>query len=160
MEIRRSREERQNQVSDQFLQYRCTHEYNEGWVSFVNNMDFSTYEEWGEKYGPYANPEAAKHWFTIHSFYEAVGQRIIDGSMELEKALSNNIDAMVVLFWEVSRPIFMEWRKRFNTPHHGKGVEYLYNEIIRVHPELTLPRDPERQRWMNDIKKRQQPETA
>ena len=96
MEIRKSREERNDQVTDQFMQYRYSNEFVENWVSFLLNSDFSTYEEWSEKYSPYVNPEVYTHFLSLLSFFNAVGQRLMDGSMNLEHTPPGLLDVMVI----------------------------------------------------------------
>ena len=114
----------------------------------MNNMDFSTYEEWSEKYSPYANPEASVHWYTLMSFFEAVGQRVKDGTMEVDAAISSLSDMIVIAVWEKSLPIFDEWRKRFNSPSMMNGFELLYNEIMKMNPHTKFIPNPQRQRLM------------
>ncbi len=108
MEIRKSREERNDQVTDQFMQYRYSNEFVKNWVSFLLNSDFSTYEEWSEKYSPYVNPEVYIHFLSLLSFFNAVVQRLIDGSMNLEQTPPGLLDVMVIAVYERSLPIIEE----------------------------------------------------
>lgn len=148
MEIRKSREDRRIQVADQFLAYSTSQEFMEHWISFLRNMEFSTYEEWGEKYDPYVKPEVAVHWFSLVFFLELVGQRVIDGMIDLDMALSNLSASMVIGIWEKSKPIFEEWRKRYNIPQWMNGFEFLYNEMKKEYPGFTFAPNPQRQRLM------------
>ena len=148
IEIRKSREDRRNQVADQFLEYSKSQEYMEHWISFLRNMEFSTYEEWSEKYSPYVNPEAAVHWYTLHFYIDTIGKRVIDGMIDLDLALSNMPASMVIGIWEKSQPIFEEWKKRYNMPTWVPGLEYLYNEMKKIYPDMSFAPNPQRQRLM------------
>jgi len=147
MEIRRSREERRNQFSAEFLRHWSTREFWENWISFLRNMDFSTVEEWAEKYGPYANPEVSKHWYTLIFYFDKLGRRVDDGKIDLDSALFYVEPFGVLLTWEKSLPIFEEWRERMNYPIMS-GFEFLYNETKKKYPTLVSTPSPYRERLM------------
>ncbi len=146
MEIRKGREDRRNQVADQFLEFSKSQEYMEHWISFLRNMDFETYDEWSEKYGPYANPEAAVHYYALIHYMDTVGRRVIEGRMDLDLAVSNMPIAMVIGVWEKSQPIFEEWKKRYKLSSYAPGLELLYNEMKKTYPEMSFTPSPQRQR--------------
>jgi hypothetical protein len=147
-ELRKGREERRNQFSQTGLNAFSSPGFMESWVSFLRNMDFSTYEEWGEKYGPYTNPEAAKHWYTLTGHFSMMGLMVMNGQLDLETVLIYVDPNMPFMLWEKSLPIFKAWRERFNNPDMQKGFEYLVNELKKNYPNHTAIPNPSRQRLM------------
>jgi len=148
MEIRKGREERRNQFSYELLRVYSSMAAQESWISFVNNMDFSTYEEWSEKYGPYTNPEAAKHWYALINYFNTLGLQTMNGQIDLETVLIYVDPNIPLMLWNKSLPIFQAWRERYNNPHMRNGFEYLVNELKRRHPKHTPIPHPQRLRLM------------
>jgi len=148
MEIRRSREERDIHFSIDYVRDATSPEGWKSWFSFLRNMDFSSYEEWSEKYGPYVNPEAALHWYSMFSYYDGLGRRILNGHIDLETVLSYLDPIIPFAVWEKSKTIFEEWRERFNYPDMEYGFEFLVKELKRKYPDVTYIPNPERQRFM------------
>jgi len=147
MELRKGREERRNQFSAELLRTWSTREFWENWISFLRNMDFSTIEEWNEKYGPYVNPEASKHWYSLIFFYDLLGKRVIDGQIDLESVLFYVEPFGILLTWEKSLPIFEEWRERMKFPIMS-GFEFLVNSVQERYPTLMSTPYPDRERLM------------
>jgi hypothetical protein len=148
MEIRKSREERRNQVLDQLFQLGSSFEYTKHWTSFVNNSEFSNYDEWSEKYGAYTNPEAFTHWLSFLRYHELIGQRVISGLIDLDIALINLDPVSIIGIWEKSKPIINEWRKRYNLPSFFNGFEFLHDEMRKIYPDFAFNLNPQRHRLM------------
>ena len=146
--MRRLREERRNQYANEVGNISFSQEYSENWISFLRNMEFSTYEEWGEKYGPYVNPDAAIRYFSLISYYNSLGTRIMKGQIDADSVTEYMMAFHPLLVWEKSITIFEEWRKRYNNPKMMNGFEYLVTEIKKIHPNLTSTPNPQRQRLM------------
>jgi len=108
MEIRKSRVARRFETADQFLQYAASIESTEAWISFLNNRDFSNYEEWSEKYSPRVNPEVAKYLYTQWFYLNALGKHLQKGYIELDDVLTYTSPIMIYSIWEKSKPIFDE----------------------------------------------------
>jgi hypothetical protein len=143
MEIRKSRIERRYQVASQIIQLPIS-ETPEHWTSVIRNSDFTTYEEWGEKYGPISNPEAYRHWIAFWNFYDMMGKDAIDGFVDLDMVLNRLEPTVIVGLWEKYSIIIHEWRKNYNYQRVGEGVEFLYNVAKKKYPEVTFRLGPQR----------------
>jgi hypothetical protein len=141
IEIRKSREARRFETADQLLQYAASTQSAEAWICFLNNRDFSNYEEWSEKYGPRVNPEVAKYLYSQWFYFNALGKHLRKGYIELDDVLTYTSPIIVYSIWEKCKPIFDEWRSRFNHPAMFEDFEYLYNIMKERHLEVvyTLP---------------------
>jgi len=142
IEIRKSREERRNQFSLEYIQYSGSQELWEHWISILNNMDFSTYEEWQEKYGPRTNPEVAKHWYSFTFYHDTLGNRILNGQIDLESVLLYLQPYGAILVYKKSLPIFEAWRELYNLPKIMGGYEFLVNKLKKRHPNVTIETNP------------------
>jgi hypothetical protein len=142
MEIRKSREARRFETADQLLQYAASKESVEAWISFLNNRDFSNYEEWSEKYGPRVNPEVAKYLYSQWFFFNALGKHLQNGYIELDDVLTYMSPIMIYSIWEKSKPIFDEWRSRYNHPTMFADFEFLYNKTKERHQEVVYTPPP------------------
>ncbi len=142
IEIRNLRDERRNQLIDLTLQNTRRAEDVEPWVYAVT-QNFSSYEEWFEKYSPDKNPEAAKHMYAIWSYLDALGRHLRAGLIDDDYVLHNVANPIVVLaMWEKSKVIFEAWRERYNYPSMYDGFEYLYNTIKEMYPDVTYTPSP------------------
>jgi hypothetical protein len=110
-------------------------------------LDFSSNEEWGEKYGPYVNPEASKHWYSLVFYFNSLGKRVINGQIDLDTVLLYVEPFGPLLTWEKSLPIFEAWRKRFNYPIMS-GFEFLVNSIKERYPTIVATPHPDRERLL------------
>lgn len=142
IEIRNIRETRRYEAADQFLQYSTGMQATDAWISFLNNRDFSSYEEWSEKYGPRANPEAASYLYNQWFYFNALGKHVKRGYIELDEALTYLSPILIIPIWEKSKPLFEHWRKRYNYPTMFDDFEYLYNMTKERHQEVVYTPPP------------------
>jgi hypothetical protein len=147
LEIRRNREERKYLVASEILQLPMTIGQ-DTWISILQNSDFSTYEEWSEKYSSYANPEAFKDFLAFWSILEMMGQNVIDGLVDSDMVIKRINPPSIIWIWEKYYVVIEEWRKRYGYPYYGEGVERLYNEAKKKYPDAGLILNPDRHRLM------------
>jgi hypothetical protein len=141
LEIRRSREERRNQLIDQVIENSRKTERMEPWIH-ATNQNFSSYEEWFEKYSPATNPEEAKYMYSIWTYYDVLGKHLREGLIDSDYMLSNVNPIVAMAIWEKSKVIFETWRERYNFPSFYDGFEYLHNTIKEMYPEVTYTLSP------------------
>ena len=141
MEIRKTRIERRYQAASQIIQLPLTGTP-EHLASVFRNSDFTTYEEWLEKYGPISNPEAYRHWNALWNYYDMMGKNVIDGFVDLDMVI-NRLEPMVIVgLWEKYSIVIHAWRKNYNYQRVGEGVEFLYNMTKKKYPEVTFKLGP------------------
>ena len=97
----------------------------------IQNLEYTDYDEFIEKYGSEKNPDAWAIWFSVAAFFNGVGvlvgRNLIDIDL-VEELLGNITDRM----WTVMGPVLKEWREQGTTQKMRKyellhGFEYLYN---------------------------------
>jgi hypothetical protein len=142
IEIRNIRETRRYETANQFLQYASSIQTMDAWISFLNNRDFSSYEEWSEKYGPRTNPKAARYLYNQWFYFNALGKHVKRGYIELDEALTYISPIQIIPVWEKSKPIFEEWRKRYNHPTMFDDFEYLYNRTKERYQKVVYTPPP------------------
>jgi hypothetical protein len=147
LEIRRSREERRYQAASEILELPFS-KIPEHWTNFIRNSDFSTYEEWSEKYSSYSNPEAFTNFISLFNTFNMFGWNVIDGLIDVDMVLNRVGVNSIIGLWEKYSVVFHEWRKRYNYPDFGKGLEFLYNEAKKKYPEVGWIPNPDRIRLM------------
>ena len=146
--MRRSSQERRKQYAAEVSQISYSQEYSKNWVTFLNNMEYSTYQEWVEKYSPYVNPEAATCYYALIGYYDVLGTRIMKGQIDAAYVTEFLVPLQPILVWEKSAPIIEEWRKRYNHQGMMYGFEYLVTEIRKKLPDLTTTMNPKREKLM------------
>jgi hypothetical protein len=146
--IRHQRETRQAQLFMTIYQ----NYYDKEWLRDQQKInffydDYSNFDEFMEKYGPYNNMEGYLTYQSRVNFYEGLGvlvkRNLIDVSM-----VDDLLSGPIVLFWEKkAHPLVNETRRRFNNPAAYEWVEYLYEKVKAVrdreHPDKagTTPMD-------------------
>jgi hypothetical protein len=107
-------------------------------------MDFTTYEEYSEKYGAYTNPEDFNHLMALMNYVDIMGKNVLDGLVDLDFVL-NRVEPITVFgIWEKCLPLINEWRRRLGHPEYRKGIEFLYKEMKKKYPDVTFTLHPDR----------------
>ncbi|OGD59939.1 hypothetical protein A3K78_02195 [Candidatus Bathyarchaeota archaeon RBG_13_52_12] len=52
--------------------------------------------------------------------------------------VENLLSTHLVLFWEKMKPVYVEFRNRYNRPKAFEWVEYLYTELERYEKGLEI----------------------
>jgi hypothetical protein len=143
LEIRNISQTRRTEVVLQFFNKFSTPEFNELWRHAAMDQRFESAEEWVEKYGARANPEAWNKQVSIVAYYDAAGHILRKGLADLEDIHVYAGPLGIVTVWEKYKPVFEYTRKLVNDPNHRKSFEYLYNETKKRYPQLTsVPQRP------------------
>jgi hypothetical protein len=110
-------------------------EYSRAYNDVILMTDWSTYDEFAEKYGRLNNPEAAAKWMYITRVYNLAGVHLEEGA-DPELLFKLYPPAAIINLWELVEPIFVELRIRYNDPDRAKAFELLYNEARKKYPDL------------------------
>ena len=106
-------------------------------MRLLHSVNWSSYEEWLERYRNDAEYERAFIWFT--EIYEGMGVSVRLGHVDIR--LAAHYDTKSILgWWKKYKDVIYERRKRLNDRRYRSEWEYLYNELVKYleeHPELA-----------------------
>jgi len=104
----------------------------------VITQQWSTYDEWFERYGPNTNLDAyITTQFMIHR-YNNYGILLREGIIDSKILFEFNIPSSIIRLWEKVEPIILQRRLDLNHPEIYSAFEYLYNETKKQYPDLKL----------------------
>jgi hypothetical protein len=103
----------------------------------VMNYEWTDYEDFIRKYGSRYNQEAAAKRNFFYGTYDSLGAMLRKGMVEKEDLYDHGL-YMVIEFWAKYRSIIEESRKRLHGSFWLSDLEYLANEMMKVH----LKNDP------------------
>ena len=94
----------------------------------VSKWSYRNYDDFQSKYGSDVNPEAYQLHSSLSFFFEGIGvlvlRKLIDPSL-----VDDLMSGPIITYWEKMRPLYLEYRTRFDWPQFGEHIEYLYNHI-------------------------------
>jgi hypothetical protein len=99
--------------------------------------EWTDYEDFIRKYGSNYNPEAGAKRSFFYGTYDSLGSMLRKGMVEKEDLYDHGLYA-VIEFWAKYRSIIEEGRKRLHGSFWLSDLEYLANEMMKVH----LKNDP------------------
>ena len=109
------------------------------WKDLMTKREWSTFDEWWEKYGPENNVDKFTSWFKWMVTYEMYGIMLKRGFLDIE-LIDDIMSGMVLMVWDAYEPIILGFRKRFGYPQFQEYQEYLTTEIRKVveqqHPDF------------------------
>jgi hypothetical protein len=95
-------------------------------------LKWSDYDDWNEKYGPEKNPEDFRRRGMLGDYFECLVAFAKRGLIDVA-LVDDLISGYVIKHWEKMASIYVEYRKRYNSPVTGEHVEYLYNEVKKIY---------------------------
>jgi hypothetical protein len=114
-----------------------THDYTRAFAELRKQKDWKTPEEWYNKYGPDANPEAWATYLYITRIYNLAGIILQEKDTDPELIFKLFPATAVIRVWEQFRPTILSDREKSNYPPHYEPFECLYNEARRRYPHTT-----------------------
>ena len=98
-------------------------------------------QDYMEKYGPAADPEAYADGMTLGAFFEGLGVLVKKDLIDIE-LVEDLFSQRIIWFWEyVLQSSIQELRKNMNDPTQFVHIEYLYHEMKkRLQPPATIDR--------------------
>ena len=124
------------QVSTQFSNLWTRNEFVSNWIDVAYKQDYTTYEEWEEKYGIDVNPDATTKIFALGNMFNSAGQMVKDGLVKPEFIWNIQAPFSIVMLWEKFKPLTDHWRALNNDPMIWASFEYLYNVTKSRFPEV------------------------
>jgi hypothetical protein len=103
----------------------------------VMRCEWTDYEDFIRKYGSNYNPEASALRSFFYGTYDSLGSMLRKGMVEKEDLYDHGLYA-VIEFWTKYRSVIEEGRKRLHGSFWLSDLEYLANEMMKVH----LKNDP------------------
>jgi hypothetical protein len=113
--------------------------FQDAWLS-ITKWQWRDYDEFTAKY--MNDKESSRIMNLVGSLLEGLGVYVKRGFIDAT-LVDDLMSSYVVVFWQKLGPIFIEYRKRMNSPTSLEYGEYLYNVIyeiwMREHPESPRP---------------------
>ena len=139
LNIRNANISRKSQLTMNFYQTVTNRNFWDPWTNIVFQTEFTTFDEWSEKYSPTVNPKAAVDLYTVMQVFVGAGTLLKEGVIEPE-LLFNYLPQMIIpQSWTKIKPFVEGIRRRYNDPEFGIMFEYLYTESMRLNPNLIVP---------------------
>ncbi len=109
------------------------------WQHVLFEQHFSSYEEWAKKYR--TDPEAFSNLYSTEGLLSMIGMCIEEGVVDRELLFKRGFNVWVKILYPKILPWINGMRTRYNDPNWAYYSEYLYNEVMRLHPEIVVPED-------------------
>ena len=101
-------------------------------------QQFDTYEEWQEKYGPLANPEAYSSLMTLVGYTNTYGLILKEGLLEADLLYQLWTPTTALSVWHRAEPVIKAWREKYKDHNLYAPFEDLVEDIKRRYPEIIL----------------------
>ena len=135
-----SNKTRQSQIAMNFYTHVTRKEFWKQWANVLYLHEIHSFPQWAAKYGP-NDTEASSDLFAVMQMFVGAGvllkKKIID-PVELFTYLPHVTLPMTYL---KVRPFIMGMRETYNDPLFGIEFENLYNEAIKLYPDMVIPED-------------------
>jgi hypothetical protein len=116
-----------------------TMEYARAFIEYERMEEWTTVEEFDERYGIRNNPEAFANVIYIRNLFNSAGLMLKEEGVDPELLFQLYAPGAVVSLWEKQLMHVESVRERFNYPELYSGFEYLYNEAKKRFPDITYP---------------------
>jgi hypothetical protein len=108
--------------------------YNSEFIKAANTamaMEFTSLDDWIDKYGREKNPEDYTAFNTVIWYFEGIGVLVKRGLVD-PTLVDDLISGIILSFWDKFKPWFLAFRVRNNFPQAGEHIEYLYHVVKEV----------------------------
>ena len=143
-EIRNMGQTRKTEIALQFFDKMTNPEFWELYTHTVHEQQFESMEEWGKKYGPYTNPDAYNKFVAFLQYYNAAGDILKKGIVDLDDIHVYCSPIAILMFYEKFQPMMDSMRKWYSMEDTPNPAEYLYNETRKKYPKITTTAPYER----------------
>jgi hypothetical protein len=132
-QLRDLKKSRQSEIKLQFLNI-FRPEFLSQICNIIWQQDYSTFQEFNEKYGPRVNPEV--YISTMSTLYtlNAVGLFLREKQIDSNSLFRIWNPLMAKGTWKQIEPVIKYWREHFQYPELFECFEYLVNEARRIVP--------------------------
>ncbi len=129
-------ETRQTQLMMNLYQVQMTFDAQKSWTDTFNR-EWTSYEDFIEKYGQKNNPEAHIRRVIVLSFYESIGFLLKNHLINPNYAYELNRTG-IIRMWEKYADLHKEMRVKLNDPEYAANFEYAYNEMMKLRKDKGL----------------------
>ena len=109
------------------------------WNEMLGKREWSTFDEWWEKFGPENNIEYFSKWLRGQILYEIYGAMVRKGFIDVE-LVDDMMSGPILMYWEASKPIIFGMREKKGYPQFQEHFEYLASRIkdivLEQHPDF------------------------
>ena len=109
------------------------------WKDMIGKKEWSTFEEWWDKFGPENNIEYFSKWLRAQIIYEIYGAIVRRGFIDVG-LVDDMMSGPILMYWEVSKPIIYGMREKKGYPQFQEHFEYLAGRIREIvseqHPDF------------------------
>jgi hypothetical protein len=134
-------ETRQSQILMSLYQKWIEPEFQDWWFD-IQEWEWRDYDDFMEKYGRKSNPDAWRKFVVLGSFLEGLGVFVKRGLIDA-LMVDDLLSWYIVVYWQKLGSIYIEYRRRMNSPTIMEFGEYLYDVVYEIwnrqHPETTKP---------------------
>ena len=117
-------------------------EYTRAYSEVSSFTDWDSGEEFHEKYGALANPDAWSKYLMIERSYNAVGILLQENMVSADIIFKLYPAHSIIRMWEQFLHLTEYARDRYNAPDHLESFEFLYNEAKKRYPDITAQSPP------------------
>lgn len=132
--IRNQNRNRQAQLKLQFF-----NTFRPEFLSKIGNIiwhqEFSTFEEWSEKYGPRVDPEVHASTLSVLYTLNSVGMFLRERYIDPHSLFQFWNPLAIKGTWHKIEPVIKYWREYFEYPELFESFEYMVNEARKIAPK-------------------------
>ena len=109
------------------------------WNDILKEKDWTTFDEWWDKYGAVNNPAFFAIWMKLMITYEMYGVLLKRGFLDVE-IIDDIMSGAVLMMWDFYGPVILGFREQYGYPQFQEHQEYLTEEIRKMvnkqHPDF------------------------
>ena len=133
-QLRDLKKSRQSEIKLQFF-----NTFKPEFLSQIGNIiwlqEFSTFEEWNDKYGPRADPEAHASTMSVLYALNTIGMFLRERYVDPHSLFQIWNPLAIKGLWYKIVPVIKHWRDYFEYPELFVSFEYLFNEARKIAPK-------------------------
>jgi hypothetical protein len=109
------------------------------WRHVIFEQQFTSFEEWDKKYRP--DPEAFSNLYGTKGLLEMVGMCIKEGIVDPDLLYKKGYVEWIKVVYLKLKPWYIGMRALYNNLSYGYYAEYVYNDVMRLYPDVTVSKD-------------------
>jgi hypothetical protein len=141
MVVRNANKARKTQLLMQLRQTAMNIEFQKSVLELIDS-DFTTYEEFLEKYDSYVNLDNYALRTRLWSYFDGIGYLLHENLIDLDSVYHLIGGNQPEVHWRKWKPVIVGNRKRYENPDLYIWFEYLGNEFKKMRVKRNLPEYP------------------